>query len=311
MADYNNIIGRADLSNVLLPDQIIREIIQTPVENSLMLSNARRVPMSSRKTKQPVLNSLPSAYWVNDDTGMKQTTKVDWKEVYMTAEELAVIVPIPDALVDDADIPLWDNVAPLLREAIGKKIDAACVFGVDKPASWPEDLVTGATTAEQVVQAGTGDDLGVDIADLGEKMAKNGIGIGRFASRPGLQWSLRKLRDANKDPIYTPIAGAPAGGIYGLPLNEVMNGTWDTEKAELIAVDWNMVVLGIRQDITFDVFREGVISDDTGKIILNLMQQDTTALRVVCRVGYQVYQPLTRLGKKAFPAGVITPAATD
>lgn len=309
MADYAQINGRADLTDVLLPDQVVSEIIQTAPQSSVMLTRARRAAMSSKKYKQPVLATLPDAYWVDGDTGMKQTTKSTWKNIEMVAEELAVIVPIPDALVDDANIPLWATIRPLLAEAIGKKIDQACLFGTDKPSSWPEAIVTAAKSKGNSVERGTGDDLGVDVAMLGEKLAKQGYGINGFAAMPGLQWQLMGLRDANKDPIYTAIPGTPNRGLFGYELNEVMNGAWDAEQAELLAADWNMFVIGIRQDITFSLFSEGVISDDSGKVILNLMQQDTKALRVVMRVGFQVANPMTRLADRdtAYPAGVIVP----
>ena len=57
------------------------------------LPRARRVPMSSKKKTQPVLASLPEAYWVSEG-GLKQTSKTGWEDVQIT-EELAVIVPIP------------------------------------------------------------------------------------------------------------------------------------------------------------------------------------------------------------------------
>lgn len=101
-----------------------------------------------------------------------------------------------------------------------------------------------------------------------------------------------------------------ASVLYGYPLNEVRNGAWNAAAAELLAADWSKFVVGIRQDITYDLFKEGVISDSDGKVLLNLMQQDTKALRVVFRVGFQVANPLTRLnGAEAsrYPAGVITP----
>lgn len=307
MAEYGNIFGRADLTSIQLPDQVIQEVIQTVPEQSVVLANARRIQLSAKKAKQPVLNSLPEAYWVEGDTGMKQTTKMDWKETYITAEELAVIVPVPDALAADANINLYQTITPLLVEAIGKKVDEACLFGVDKPTTWPDDLLKGAKTAGNVVELGD-KDLGIDVADLGELMTKNGTNVGSFIARPGLNWSLRKLRDAQGDPIYTPIPGSPNYGIYGYAMNEVLNGVWNEEEAILMAVDWNRVVVGIRQDITMDVFTEGVISDDSGKILLNLMQQDTTALRVVFRVGFAVNQPLSRLtGDFIYPAGVIVP----
>lgn len=309
---YTNVIGRADVTDAIIPDQVVSEIIQEAPKSSVLLSRARRVSMSSKKAKQPVLSSLPNAYWVNGDDGMKQTSKADWKNVYITAEELAVIVPIPDALIDDANIPLWEQVRPLLAEAIGTSVDSAGLFGINKPASWPKGIVPSAIEAGNTVAKLTCDDIAADVAALNQKIAEQGYGVNGFASKPGMQWELVGLRSSQGAPIYTPSlsSGAPSG-LYGYPLNESDNGAWDAEQAELLAADWSKFVIGIRQDITYDLFKEGVISDDDGKIIINLMQQDMKALRVVFRVGFQVAKPVTRLaGDKGYPAGVITPAGT-
>ena len=309
----NNIVGRAEVSDALLPEQTINEIIQTAPESSVILSRARKVQMSSKKAKQPVLSSLPDAYWLDGDTGLKQTTDASWKGVSMTAEELAVIVPIPNAVVDDANIPLWEQIRPLLAEAIGKKVDQAALFGKDKPTSWPTAIIPAAIAAGNTVAAETGVDFGVDVANLAEKVSVDGFAINGFASRPGLSWKLRTLRDENGQPIYgAPMTEAQAAVLYGFPLDEVRNGAWDTTAAELLAADWTKFVAGIRQDITYDLFSEGVISDAEGKVILNLMQQDSKALRVVFRVGFQVANPLTRLNAteaSRYPAGVVTPKA--
>lgn len=317
MAGYANIQGRGDLYGpTQLPDQIAREVIQTAPQASVVAARARKVPMSTKTMKQSVLASLPDAYWVNGDTGMKQTTKMAWSGVSMTAEELAVIVPIPDALMADSSVPLWDEIKPLLVEAIGKKVDAATIFGDDKPASWPAALIPGAIAAGNSVELGTGEDIGVDIATLGERLAIDGFAFNGFISRPGLHWSLIGLRDAGGKPIYGSgdannlVNGVPTSNLYGYPLNEVTTGVWDPADAVLLGADWTKVVLGIRQDITFQLFTEGVISDDAGKVILNLMQQDSKALRVVFRVGFQVANPMTRLNSNAatrYPAAVILP----
>ena len=313
MAGSNEIIGRAEVSDALLPDQTINDIIQTAPEQSVLLSRARNVRLTAKKAKQPVLDSLPDAYWVDGDIGLKQTTSAQWKGTVITAEELAVIVPIPNAVVDDANVPLWDQVKPLLAEAIGKKVDQAGLFGTDKPASWPTAIVPGAIAAGNVVIAGTGADFGVDVANLAEKVSTDGFAVNGFASRPGLSWKLRTLRDSNGQPIYgSPMTEAQAAVLYGFPLDEVRNGAWNTAAAELLAADWSKFVVGIRQDITYDLFSEGVISDADGKVILNLMQQDSKALRVVFRVGFQVANPLTRVNGVAstrYPAGVLAPAA--
>lgn len=311
---FDNIIGRPDLTDAMIPTQVISEILKESPAQSTILQRARRVPMSSKAMKQPVLAALPEAYWVNGDTGLKQTSGATWENVTMTAEELAVIVPIPDALVADSNVPLWTEIQPLLVEAIGRKVDAAALFGTDKPASWPTAVIPAAIAAGNTVTRGTGADIGVDIATLAGLVAKDGFSINGFASKPGLQWDLVGTRTANGTPLYAPaLAPGQPSGLYGYPLNEVATGVWDESVAEVLAADWSKFVVGIRQDITFDLFREGVITDAEGKVVLNLMQQDTKALRVVFRVGFQTANPMTRLNKEKasrYPAGVLLPKET-
>lgn len=307
-------ISASDLGNrggALLPDQVSNEIIKTLPQQSVLLTRARRVRMSRKNMKQPVLASLPDAYWV-DEGGLKSTSKASWEGVTMTAEELAVIVPIPDSLVDDANIPLWSEIRPLVSEAFGKKIDGAGIFGVDKPTSWGQDIFAGATAAENIVQRTANSDLAADVAKLGEKISKQGFAVNGFASQPGLNWQLVGLRDSTGRPVYVPsLAQGTPSTLYGYPLNEVMNGAWDAEKAVMLAADWSKFIVGIRQDMTYQIFDQGVISDSNGKVIVNLMQQDMKALRVVMRVGFAVANPMTRVVDKGdqYPAGFITPAA--
>lgn len=306
-----NIITRDDLSDSLIPDQVSKEIIQTMPQSSVIMTRAKKVPMSAKKEKQPVLASLPDAYWVNEG-GLKQTTKTGWEDVTMTAEEMAVIVPIPDSVVEDSQINLWDTIKPLIAEAMGKKIDQAAIFGIDKPASWGTDILAGATAAGNNITEGTGKDLADDVAKLGRKLSEAGFGLSGFATMPGFGWQLAGLRNANGTPIYVPsLAQGTPSTLYGYPLNEVVNGAWAIDKAVLLGADWTKFVYGVRQDITYQVFDQGVISDENGKVVLNLMQQDSKALRVVMRIGFAVANPLTRLKEKGkqYPAGFVTPAA--
>lgn len=310
MAVYNERILR---ENVSVPVETVNEIIQELPGQSVALSRMRQVRMSSKTRKQNVLASLPAAYWVDGDTGLKQTTKATWDNIVMTAEELAALVPVPNAVIDDSDMPIWELVKPLLVEAIGNKLDLATLFGIDKPTTWPTALVPAAIAAGNTVAEGTGADFGVDVASLAGMIAKDGFAVNGFASAPGLNWKLIGLRDGNERPIYgNPMAVGQPGTLYGYPLHEVTNGAWQANAAELIAADWSKFVVGVRQDITFDLFDQMVISDDDGKVIFNAPQQDSKVLRVVFRVGYQVANPLTRTNQVAatrYPAGVLTPAA--
>lgn len=304
-------ISRDDLSSALVPDDVSTEIIQAMPQASVIMTRAKPVKMSAMKSKQPVLASLPEAYWVSEG-GLKSTSKTGWEDVDITAEELAVIVPIPDSLVDDSKINLWETTKPLIAEAMGKKIDQAAIFGIDAPASWAKNILAGATAAKMNVAEGTGVDLAADVATLGQNISEAGFAVNGFASLPGFNWRLNGLRDANHQPIYTRgLADGTPSSLYGYPLNEVRNGAWDAAKALLLAADWDKFVYGVRQDITYSIFDQGVISDKDGKVVYNLMQQDAKALRVVMRVGFQVANPVTRVKGKGsqYPAGFITPKA--
>lgn len=315
MATYNAAVARTDLGNGgIIPVQYATDIIKNSPKSSVLLTRGRRVTMTSRERTQPVLNLFPQAYWVNGDTGLKQTTKQQWGDLKMTAEELAVIVPVPDAVIADSSIDLWGEITPAISESIGKLVDQACIFGVGKPSTWPSDIVSAATAADNVVEAGTGADLADDIAALGELMADEGYSVNGFASQPGLQWKLRRLRASDGTPIYqSQLNASGVAGLYGLALNEVGNGSWDASKAMLLAADWTNFLVGIRQDITYKWLDQAVISDDDGKVILNLAQQDCTALRVVMRFGFQVANPINRIqedASKRYTAAVLTPASS-
>lgn len=313
MAGYNEIIERGSPTDPLIPETVVNNVIEQLPQSSVLLDRARRVPMTSKTARQPVLSALPAAYWVDGDTGLKQTTKAQWENVTITAEELAAIVVIPDAYFDDASIPLWDSIQPLLREAVGRKVDEAGIFGVDAPSSWPDAIVDGATAAGNVVADGTNEDFAADVAALGGLLAAEGYALNGFAARPGLNWRLIGLRNEQGTPIYTPSLsmGAPST-LYGYPLNEVVNGSWDNDY-ELIGADWSKFIVGVRQDMTFRIFSEGVITDENGVVVVNLMQQDAKAMRVVFRVGFQVANPINRVEEDdaaRYPAGVITAAGS-
>lgn len=155
-----------DLGDGVLPAEYATQIIQQTPQSSAILQLARTMPMSKGQRVQPVLDMFPEAYWVNGETGLKQTTKAKWGSLKMVAEELAVIVPVPESVIADSDIAIFDEIAPRVAESMGKMIDAAAIFGTNKPESWPAALVPAATAAGNAVKAGTGADLAVDVALL-------------------------------------------------------------------------------------------------------------------------------------------------
>lgn len=311
MTTYNDIISRAGSgSDPLVPEPVSTQIIQEMPAQSAILSRARTVPLASKTMRMPVLDVLPKAYFVGGDTGLKRTTNQEWKNVNLVVEELAVIVPIPEAYLDDADVPIWDEVRPRMVEAAGALIDGACIFDEGRPSTWSPAIYPAAIAADNYVVQGTGDDFGVDTAAVAERIDEQGYSVNGFASRPGLGWKLVGLRSQQGLPIYQAnLQEGKPGNLYGFPLSPVENGAWDSSRAQLLAGDWTKAIVGLRQDISFKVFTEGVISDDSGAVILNLMQQDSVALRVTMRLAFATANPVTALAPNSadrYPFGFVT-----
>lgn len=299
MPTYNTHISRTTSgSDPLVPEPLAADIIQEAPRSSAALAMMKSITMSSKTTRMPVLDVLPVAYWVAGDAGMKQTSSQQWKNIVLVVEELACIVPIPEAYLDDADVPIWNEVKPRITEAVGALIDSAVLWGINKPTTWGESVFAGACKSNHTVIQGANVDLGVDVAKLGVLMAQSGYTVNGFASAPGTNWNLVGLRSAQGVPIYEPDmqSGSPGGSLYGYPMNEINNGSWQTGVtggAVMLLGDFTKSIIGIRSDISFKVFDQGVISDGSGVVQFNLMQQDAIALRMTMRLAYATVNPVT------------------
>lgn len=301
MPTYDASISRDVSNDPLVPTPVSAEIIQELPKSSAALRLFRTVPMSTKTSRQPVLSTLPSAYWVSGDTGLKQTTSADWDNVTLTAEELAVIVPVPEAYLDDAQVPIWSEVRPLIAQAFAKALDGAVFFGTNAPTSFGTSVYNHAMAAGNVKVKNAGSTtLYANLTGAGQAVAEDGFAIRGWAAEPGFQWQLLGLESATeKLPVFQPPQGGfpdtMPGSLFGYPFVEVDNGGWDATEAHIIGGDFSKAIIGLRQDISFKVFTEGVISDGDGAVVLNLMQQDSVALRAVMRTGYALARPVTTL----------------
>jgi HK97 family phage major capsid protein len=310
---YNNLTDRTD-AGALIPEEVSREIIAEVPKTSVALSMFRQARMSSKTQRQPVLSLLPFAYFVTGDTGLKQTTEMNWENKYLTAEEIAVIVPIPEAVLDDAEFDMWAEIKPSIAEAFGAKLDGSVLFGTEKPASWGPSVVQMADDAGSTFVRGSVADqpLDLDVNDTMALIEADGYAVNGFAASPTLQAAFRGLRDQNGGLIFQPSlqAETPAT-LYGQAIRYIDNGAWVPSEADLIAGNFRHGILATRQDITYKVLTEAVITDNQGNIIYNLAQQDMVALRCVARFAWQVPNPPTRMNPTAAtrsPFAVLRPA---
>lgn len=288
---YNSLVSRTDVA-ARVPEQVSTAMLTNLEAKSAVLELGTRVPVATNQTRFPVLSALPTAYFVSGDTGLKQTSEAAWDSKYLYIEEIATIVPIPEAVLDDAGFDVWGSIQPLMENAIARTLDAAVIFGTNAPTTWATEgnLVADAVAAGNVVARGTNaaaaGGIHGDISDLVGKLEADGYSPNGAVGNVTLKGRLRQVRDTTGQTIQ--LAGDIPTPMYGLP------GLWPTglSAAELLVGDFSNLVVGVRQDMTYKLITEGVITDNTGAIIYNLPQQDMVALRLVFRAGYAVSNPI-------------------
>ena len=300
-------VSRTDLAG-LIPEEEVREVFKGVEAQSAAMKLLYRLPnLSTKVSKLKVLDTLPVIYWQGADTARKQLTTQAWKNKYLTAEELAVIIPISKLALDDSDYDIWGEIKPKVEEAIANKVDEAIfIGGSGVPSTFPDGLL---------VQA---QEKGLVIAEDGTKkfyqLVSEALGLiedlGYDASAiiggPSLKKSFRDMVDTTGQIIV-------GSEIAALPREVVKNGAWDKTKASLMVGDFKQFVYAIRQELEAKLFEDGVIQDpSTGNILYNLLQDDMAAVRFTFRMGWQAPNPVNALAGDEtlrLPLSVVVPSA--
>jgi HK97 family phage major capsid protein len=310
----------------LIPEDYVGELVKAMFVQSAVLRSFRHIRMKARVQRQSVLSGLATAGWVSPaDTGLKPTSSVTWKDKTITAEALACIVPIPEEVMDDANLS-WDDIKPYMAEAMAVALDDAVLFGNGAPATFPTGVVPSAVAASNQVVAGTS---AIDtFDDVNAAMAlMEAEGFYTDAEIARIQWraKLRGARDSQKGFLFPPSGpentgiGSQTGWpgntdatIMGEPVYFSRAGfsgfATGAANYSLIGIESDMFVVGIRQDMTYQVLTEATLFNSDGSVLYALPQQDMVALRVVMRAGWVTPNPINRLQQteaNRYPAWVL------
>ncbi|MGI5223057.1 phage major capsid protein [Nocardia sp. CA-290969] len=304
-------ITRSDVST-LIEEAYSQTLLQAAAEASTALTAFAPFPIPNKTTHFPVLATLPEADWVSesatDAAGVKPQSKVTWANRTMVAEEIAVIVPVHENVLDDATADVLNQIAILGGQAIGKKLDQAVIFGVDKPSSWVSPAllpaaVAASQTSEVVDGAANPDDIPGAVNQVAELVADAGWAPDTLLSSLALRYKVANLRDANGFPIFRDESFAGFRTFFN------KNGAWDRDSATAVIVDSSRVRIGVRQDITVKFLDQATLG--TGEDQINLAERDMVALRFKARYAYVLGTAATPMGTNKVPVGAVTPDATS
>lgn len=305
---YNSLIDRTEAAP-LVSEEVITAFLNDVAGTNPLMSMARRLPnMSKAQARLPVWQAMATAYFVNGDTGLKQTTDVSWTNKYIDAEEVAVIIPIPEKVLDDNDYDIWAQVRPEALKAVNKAVTQAVLFGTNIPATWTTNigaagLLALCTAKGSTISLAAYADLYE--ATLGESaggadglfmlVEADGFDVNGSIAHLSMKGKYRNVRDADGQPIFK--RSMQEGTRYeldGTPISFPNDGSMVAASCLQFSGDWNQLAYSIRQDLTWKLLDQAVITDPAGNIIYNLPQQDMVALRLVTRLGFACPNPINR-----------------
>lgn len=264
-----------------VPTPQATEIMTGVARGSSILRLGKVFNMESETKKFPVLAEGPGAYWVGEGERIK-TSKAEWIFPEIVAKKLAVIIPVTNEKMKDTTIAVFEELKPQITEALYQAIDSEGLFGTQ--GIFAKNVVKSAVESGNIVVDDTST-LDLDISDQMALIENSGLDVNGFAGHYGIKNRLRKLRDANGNQLF--VSGVDTKELYSNPIEFSRNGAWDKTKAELIAGDWDKLLIGIRDGIEYKVLEEATLQgtlDADGKP-LSLAEQDMIALRVTFRLG--------------------------
>ena len=319
-------------SSVVLPVEYGREIIRGLIGRSKALELGRRLPDMRGKTYKLNVNAnLPVAGWVKNSQGVvnsnaegseinrKPVSSYAFQGVDLTAEELAVIVPISENTLADVEDFGIELAAELQEQVIGafqEAIDSAVFFGVGAPWTGYTGLVAEATSAGATVSwnGTSGTSFYEAISDAMEYVENSGYIPNAILGGPSLNSAFRNSI------TNLGVNVADQGQIGALPRHIDLTGGFNQSSAFAIVGDFRYLVYSFREEMAMKLLTESTIYDPvSGSVLYALAQQDMVALRFTMRLGFALPNPVNRVsgtlssdgryiekGASAYPFAVIT-----
>ncbi len=278
-------------TNITLPAEVSREILQKTQQASAVMRLARQIYLPGRGVQIPVITQDPQAAWVSE-TGAKAVSNPGLGTKLMQAYKLAVIVPFSDEFRRDA-AALYDALVARLPLALAQKFDQTVVGAVEAPG---ENFDTFANcTAQSIVKAeghSTYDGL---VAAYGDIAAHNGS-LNGFALSPSAVGLLLGATDSTGRPIF--INSAADGDVNRLLGARTLEsrGIYKAGAAGVGTAPGTPAIVGIAGDWSQAMYGtvEGVqirFADQTGLTInstqVNLWEHNMFAVRAEIELGFR------------------------
>ncbi len=270
-----------------VPEEQAAEIIKMTTRGSSVMRLSKLEPMKSDTKKIPVMTGGAGAYWVGEGKRI-QTSNATWIFPELRAKKIGVIIPVTKEKLEDSTIDVFSELQESIAEAFYKTFDAAAIFAYNSP--FATSIMGGIKESGNTVTASAAN-FDIAASDVMAKVEAAGYDVDGFAAHISIKNTLRKLRDASGAPIFVP--GTDQNELYNQPIEFVRNGAWKDDQAEIIAGEWKYSLVGVRDNIEYEILKEATLQntlDEDGKP-LSLAEQDMVAIKATMRIGYLCVKP--------------------
>ncbi len=290
-SEYVDVVGKQAMTTdengaIVPPEEFIAEISRLEEEYGVAsrFANVRR---TTNNALRGVKGGDDLELVKTSELGHKAKQETSYEPYNLTHLEYTGIVPVSDTLLEDSAIDLWGDLTNRFARANVKRQDELVLTENDT-----DDDVYGILNALGTAQIGV-----VDLEDtLADKLNEMLYAVptpsmsnGRYLFHRTWLGAIQRLKDKDGRYIWQPgIDGGVSGTIWGVPytLTEAMPSLNEVQEGDpfLIFGDMKNTTLSIRVPMQTQFFNTGVITDSSGNVLLNLMQQDAQAIRARVRM---------------------------
>ena len=270
-------------------------IVSSAKKASVALSNFphRTVKHGVNVLKNPA-TFVGSAKWMqldNDGTNKANARKPLAKITYDTKQlilaEIAVIVPLDEAMIEDASYEEYNieaDIETLIANHFAEEVDDAVFNGDNAPTEWS---TTGVSLVQAAVDSGntvvatsnTSEDISEVIGGLEANGNQPNLIIANHSVKAGLRAGLTQYNT----PVYVP-NGTDGGTVWDTKVvfSNVLND------ADVLVCQTDGILLATAGSIQFKVLKEATLRNPDGTVAYDLAQEDMIAIRAKWLVGRTV-----------------------
>ena len=248
----------------LVPTEFLAVVVEFATQDSQVLGQLWRVPMTSLLLKIPKLVQAAGSYFggvilYHPGEGLEKTlTKPEFDTLTFTAKKLIGLVAFSDELIGDSAINIMNYTTGLFVRAFRYKTEGEVISGTGA-----NDQMTGIladTGINEVKRQNTAVVKHDDLINLESALDENFIKL-TFLSRRATVNTFRKQKDTVGQPVYhdgftTMFGDRMPPQLIGYPVVKTRNIPALGTRGDIILGDLSFYIWAMRQEMTIDTSRE-------------------------------------------------------